>query len=1408
MELPQPGNYQPLQGYLFAATNNPSGINAAWAWTQTGGTGTGVTICDLEYSWNYNHADVTKLFGSQINTNVADPFGNNNHGTAVAGELVSDNNGWGTTGICYGSNLKTCGTYYGTPTPSWNVPGALAVAIANLVAGDIILLEQQWDYSPTSAGLYVPVEWWGSTSPSAQYNNSVYSAIVTAVANGIHVVEAGGNGSVNTGSLSWYGNSGAIIVGAGGATPTNDRQRLSFSSYGPRFNLQGWGEQVMTTGYGTYYSGSGVNYYYTSTFNGTSSASPIVTGALACVEGFWYANVSTTPPTPAYMITQLANYGTPQVFGLAGNIGPRPNIQASIQNLPVPLDYGDAPDPAYPTLLASNGARHTNTGLILGNTIDVELNGFQSPTAMGDDNNILDDEDGVWWNCNFVPGQTATLQVVASGAGFLQGWIDYNKNGSWAEVGEQVFTNIMLAAGMNYLNIPVPAGAMVGTTFARFRFSSQINLMYFGPATDGEVEDYQVTIDPVMPMDYGDAPDPTYPTLAGSNGPRHGMGPPAGIFLGSLVDYEINGQPNVFASGDDINLLPCDEDGVVFPGVMIPGQPGRIQVTVSIPGFLLQGWIDFNANGSFADPGEQILMNYAPPTPIFPVVFMVPPTAQPGLTYARFRYSAIPNLSYTGCATDGEVEDYAIYIGEYDFGDAPDPTYPTLNASNGAVHKYTGLMLGGLWDAEPNGQPNATATGDDINPSGSNDEDGVWWACNFVPGQTNTVRVTVNGAGFLNAWIDYNIDGDWADPGEQVFTSLPLTNGTTDLTVTVPPNALMGNTFARFRFSSIQQLGYTGSAPDGEVEDYMLQIQSEQPMDYGDAPDPTFPTLALSNGARHMNDPTTPFFLGNQIDWEPDGLPSPNAMGDDMNNMPDEDGIVFTTPLNPGLPATITVTANIGQGLLQGWIDFNRDGDWDDAFEQVFNNILLAAGTQQFTVPVPPGASLGNAFARFRYSSMVNLPYFGCAPDGEVEDYMTLIEEPQTLSDFGDAPEGSLAYPFTNVNGNFPTCKNVGPSGWIEHLSTIVFFGPGADIEPDGNAGMCPVFPPNSYDQDECMNDGDAGLLMPSSFTLLGQPVGILPCPQAPAPTPLQQACKWAQWGINIDILVNNMNQTPAFVNILMDWNQDGQWGGNSVCPGGATVPEHVLQNFLIPPGFAGPLSTLGPPSLLLGPNQDFLWTRFTLTDQPVAAQNWDGSGLFDFGETEDYLMFALPRDPVPDSLFVQNVTLTNDTCFEAVNKITVAGNGTTVTIQTGANVHFISSGRILILPHTTVQYGAGMHAYITTDGNYCNLIRNPLMAVSEEVRPDNHEGPSVVKSAFRVFPNPTTGNLTIETGDTDTAAPANVELYGLMGNLILRQSFEGQDRYEISLTLQPPGVYILRVISGSDAWIVKVVKQ
>ena len=85
---------------------------------------------------------------------------------------------------------------------------------------------------------------------------------------------------------------GAIVVGAGAPPPGThgrdhgpDRSRLDFSNWGALIDAQGWGREVTTCGYGDLQGGTNEDLWYTDTFSGTSSASPIVTGAIACVQG-------------------------------------------------------------------------------------------------------------------------------------------------------------------------------------------------------------------------------------------------------------------------------------------------------------------------------------------------------------------------------------------------------------------------------------------------------------------------------------------------------------------------------------------------------------------------------------------------------------------------------------------------------------------------------------------------------------------------------------------------------------------------------------------------------------------------------------------------------------------------------------------------------------------------------------------------------------------------------------------------------------------------------------------------------------------------------------------------------------------------------------------------------------------
>lgn len=334
------------QLYLNAA---PAGIEARWAWTRPGGGGASVRIIDIEGAWQFTHEDLLANQGGVIGGIPSTDIAWRNHGTAVAGVISGDRNAIGITGIAPDANIRAI-SIFGGPGSA----GAIRLAADSLTAGDIILIElhrpgpRHGFAGRSDQRGYIGVEWWPDD----------WAAIRYALGRGVIVVEAAGNGAENlddalydtpaTGFPASWSNpfrggardSGAILVGAGAPPPGThgssgygpDRSRLDFSNYGSRVDCQGWGREVTTTGYGDLQGGSTEDIWYTDRFSGTSSASPIVVGAVACYQGISAA--AGGRKSPSQIRARLRSTGSPQQDGLSGpatqRIGNRPNIRSMV----------------------------------------------------------------------------------------------------------------------------------------------------------------------------------------------------------------------------------------------------------------------------------------------------------------------------------------------------------------------------------------------------------------------------------------------------------------------------------------------------------------------------------------------------------------------------------------------------------------------------------------------------------------------------------------------------------------------------------------------------------------------------------------------------------------------------------------------------------------------------------------------------------------------------------------------------------------------------------------------------------------------------------------------------------------------------------------------------------------------
>ena len=261
-----------------------------------------------------------------------------------------------------------------------------------------------------------------------------------------------------------------------------------------------------------------------------------------------------------------------------------------------------------------------------------------------------------------------------------------------------------------------------------------------------------------------------------------------------------------------------------------------------------------NASGVVAEP-------QGTPTPVpIPIDVTIPA----GETYAFYVTTTAVGVYYTNgtavgsvFASDANIEFLEGTGNPYPFGGVFSPrifngvihydvsaggSYATLLANDGARHTATGPTLGANRDMESDGQPTANADGDDTNGT-PDDEDGVTFDVSTLYASTTSANTTASvdidlqnadaSSNRLDAWIDFNQDGDWNDPDERIFNNYDLgtSNGTQTLDFTIPQdtgsNVELGDTYARFRLSTTGGLLPVFGSPLGEVEDYAVSIAAQ-----------------------------------------------------------------------------------------------------------------------------------------------------------------------------------------------------------------------------------------------------------------------------------------------------------------------------------------------------------------------------------------------------------------------------------------------------------------------------------------------------------------------------------------------------------------------------------------------------
>jgi len=774
------------------------------------------------------------------------------------------------------------------------------------------------------------------------------------------------------------------------------------------------------------------------------------------------------------------------------------------------IDWGDAPDPAYPTLGANNGAHHMIIPfMFLGAAVDAENDGqINIGNARGDDFTGFDDADGVIFNSWLLPGQQATVIVIASSTGFLNAWLDFNIDGDWLDPGEQIFTDQALQSGYNYLNYNVPASIPPSLpTYARFRYSTQGGLTFTGMAPDGEVEDYMVFLDMPPGGEIFIDPDPTQTLTQNEISlavvPGQMFGPPP------LIVAAYNDEP--FPGGPGIGVSYSTDVGATWGNTHLPYPVSNITGVPLLDAFDPSVAIDGQGNVYVARIASDADWWNGPVTGLF-----VHKSTDGGLTWPTYTpvdeqgkpaagidtayrlndrdqmicdlYTSSPHynnlyiawiqdrgwnvpspwgdiyFSYSNDAGANFSQAHRINSWINDMGNMPtldvgkDGTiyvawmdYNVQSGGQGIIFldKSTDggvtwgpdipvdtinlppLHLTGNKDVRAKGAPVIRVLPSDPNhlcivfaedPDGAGiDEADIFMRISTDGGLTWPMsnRIRVNDDNTPNdqilPWMSIKkndiIDIVWYDRRNDIQDAIfdVFYTYSTDGGMTFSPNTRINqhpfyapfivktgdvwigeylglatdynDAFVVHTTSNYDQLGDLIFVPFPNPEPYK---------DWGDAPDPTFPIMSINLGASHIYDQA--IYLGSQIDAEPDGIPDFYAAGDDNYNISDEDGVVIPSPMLIGQLDTISVIAST-TGYLNAWIDYDGNGTWADQGEQIYTDQMLLAGTNKLAVTVPGNAVQISTYARFRFSTLAGLSFIGEAPDGEVEDYMVVLDD-------------------------------------------------------------------------------------------------------------------------------------------------------------------------------------------------------------------------------------------------------------------------------------------------------------------------------------------------------------------------------------------------------------------------------